>query len=418
MDQFDIPTGARWDDEIEKALQKCEIFLLIMTPASIASENAKDEVGYAIDHGKFILPVLLKDCTIPLRLRRMQYVDFRDKSFDEGLTSAKELLSKLENEVEKTTATAENPDGEKTLQTLSPTGTNEPKTVPSHNTTARHQAPYNPVRKGKRTKTLVRMGVGIIILGLLLVVGFTIKPLLFVSTSAPTQPPIIIYPTQTSLPTSTLEPTVVSFTQTPTRLRYFTEEFDQSKNWDSDWALQFRHGNSIKQNSFDYWVSDGELRFNLNDEYVWDYFFYNPDFIYNNVELEIRVANLISTDTLGLICQYSELGWYEIDINGGGEYYVRFVDNLDSRIDEPRYELKFGSIPGFKYSTTKTQENTLRIICDGNSLSLNINERDIFTNYSSSMYFLEQGQIGIAVRSYENYPVNFAVKSITVREPQ
>ena len=40
LDQFDIPTGKRWDDEIEKALRECEIFLIIMTPASTASENA------------------------------------------------------------------------------------------------------------------------------------------------------------------------------------------------------------------------------------------------------------------------------------------------------------------------------------------------------------------------------------------
>ena len=57
LDQLDIPTGARWDDEIEKALSECGIFMAILTPASIASENAKDEFGYAIDHGKRILPI-------------------------------------------------------------------------------------------------------------------------------------------------------------------------------------------------------------------------------------------------------------------------------------------------------------------------------------------------------------------------
>jgi hypothetical protein len=65
LDQLDIPTGARWDDEIEKALNECSIFLAILTPAFIESENAKDEIGYAIDHGKRILPVLLEECEIP-----------------------------------------------------------------------------------------------------------------------------------------------------------------------------------------------------------------------------------------------------------------------------------------------------------------------------------------------------------------
>jgi len=99
FDQLDIPTGARWDDEVEKALRECSIFMVILTPASIASENVKDEIGYAIDHGKRILPVLLEDCDVPLRLRRFQYVDFTTKSFEEGFESAKELLGDLVEEV-------------------------------------------------------------------------------------------------------------------------------------------------------------------------------------------------------------------------------------------------------------------------------------------------------------------------------
>ena len=72
LDQLDIPTGARWDDEVEKALREHEIFLIILTPASVSSENVKDEIGYAIDHGKRIMPVLLEACDVPLRLRRFQ----------------------------------------------------------------------------------------------------------------------------------------------------------------------------------------------------------------------------------------------------------------------------------------------------------------------------------------------------------
>jgi len=99
FDLMDIPTGSRWDDEVENALRDCSIFMIILTPASIASENVKDEIGYAIDHGKRILPVLLEDCDVPLRLRRFQYVDFTSKSFEEGFESAKDLLGDLIDEV-------------------------------------------------------------------------------------------------------------------------------------------------------------------------------------------------------------------------------------------------------------------------------------------------------------------------------
>ena len=95
LDQLDIPLGARWDVELEKALAESEIFMIIMTPDSIASENVRDEIGYAIDTGKRFLPIMLETCNVPLRLRRFQYVDFSTKSFEDGVESAKRLLRGL-----------------------------------------------------------------------------------------------------------------------------------------------------------------------------------------------------------------------------------------------------------------------------------------------------------------------------------
>ncbi len=95
LDQLDIPAGSRWDREVERALKESEIFMIILTQASVDSENVMDEIGYAIDTRKRFLPVLLEDCDVPLRLRRFQYVDFTTKSFDEGVESAKELLRSL-----------------------------------------------------------------------------------------------------------------------------------------------------------------------------------------------------------------------------------------------------------------------------------------------------------------------------------
>lgn len=78
LDQLDIPTGARWDDQIQAALEKCSYFLVVLSPVSVASQNVKDEIGLALDNNKTIMPVLYQDVTIPLRLRRFQYIDFRE----------------------------------------------------------------------------------------------------------------------------------------------------------------------------------------------------------------------------------------------------------------------------------------------------------------------------------------------------
>ncbi len=98
LDQLDIPAGARWDDEVERALTESEIFMVILTSKSTASNNVKDEIGFAIDNSKRILPVLLENVNVPLRLRRFQYVDFTNMPYKQGIEMAKELLRRLLNE--------------------------------------------------------------------------------------------------------------------------------------------------------------------------------------------------------------------------------------------------------------------------------------------------------------------------------
>lgn len=98
LDQLDIPTGSRWDDEVERALERCDIFMVILTPNSITSNNVKDEIGYAIDSNKQILPILLENAKVPFRLRRFQYVDFTNITYPEGIERSEQLLWKILNE--------------------------------------------------------------------------------------------------------------------------------------------------------------------------------------------------------------------------------------------------------------------------------------------------------------------------------
>lgn len=75
LDQTDIPSGRRWDEAIEQALAACEQVIVVLSETSVSSQNVMDEVSYAIDEGKRVIPVIIRACRIPLRLRRMQYVD-------------------------------------------------------------------------------------------------------------------------------------------------------------------------------------------------------------------------------------------------------------------------------------------------------------------------------------------------------
>jgi len=50
--------------------------IVVLSPESVASNNVMDEVSYALEENKLVIPVLRKDCSIPFRLRRVQRIDF------------------------------------------------------------------------------------------------------------------------------------------------------------------------------------------------------------------------------------------------------------------------------------------------------------------------------------------------------
>jgi len=94
LDQMDIPAGQRWDRAVEDALKSCPRLIVILSPASVDSTNVMDEVSFALEEKKTVIPIICKDCEVPFRLRRVQYVDFR-KDYARGL---KELLKTLNPE--------------------------------------------------------------------------------------------------------------------------------------------------------------------------------------------------------------------------------------------------------------------------------------------------------------------------------
>ena len=75
VDQLDIRPSEHWDKAIERAVRECRGLVVILSPRSAASDNVADEISFAIDHGKSVLPVMIERCGLPLRITRMQLVD-------------------------------------------------------------------------------------------------------------------------------------------------------------------------------------------------------------------------------------------------------------------------------------------------------------------------------------------------------
>jgi len=91
LDLVDIVPGQRWDQAVEGALASCPQLVVILSPASVKSRDVMDEVSFALEENKTVIPVISEDCSIPFRLRRLQYLDFRN-NYDRGL---KDLLKAL-----------------------------------------------------------------------------------------------------------------------------------------------------------------------------------------------------------------------------------------------------------------------------------------------------------------------------------
>ena len=85
MDLFDIPAGTRWPDEIDRALQGSEVVLGVLSPASLASENVKNEWDWAIARKKRLILLMVESCELPFHYVSINYLDFasdREGSFE------------------------------------------------------------------------------------------------------------------------------------------------------------------------------------------------------------------------------------------------------------------------------------------------------------------------------------------------
>lgn len=73
--------GQRWWDNILANIRECDIFLFALSPESWASEACKSELGYVVQLGKPILPVLVADGInlnlLPHPLNEIQITDCR-----------------------------------------------------------------------------------------------------------------------------------------------------------------------------------------------------------------------------------------------------------------------------------------------------------------------------------------------------
>jgi hypothetical protein len=402
LDQLDIPTGARWDDEVEAALEACKIFMIILSPESLQSQNVKDEVGYAIDSGKDILPVKIKSGEIPFRLRRFQYVDFSKQSYNENLKEIKSLLTAMGNipvakEAKKESLDAEGSSTQKKIKAITP---DPSPTIPTTKKTETADFPRRstPVPRG--------LLIGIAAVAILAIAGVIVRSLGAQGSAA--TPPTEEVPVAQTLPTEHFTAQPIPDTgqaSTPTEPGppgAFLMEFNGSSDL-ADWQ------NSVlgtgRRTKVEVSPSNDGLIFHLDDPDLRAYYIYEPA-IYGNVVIRIKAENLgQNTYQISLVCRMNAEGtqWYEYRIIGGGLW------NLYD------YSGKYHSLTNggtFALNPGKSI-NEYEMRCLGDQLSLRINSEEV-SAYQIKKNLYAEGQVGFSISSGKVFPIDMKVLEFEV----
>ena len=112
-----------------------------------------------------------------------------------------------------------------------------------------------------------------------------------------------------------------------------------------------------------------------------------------DVRLEMAVETIAgpNRNNISLICRYSEMGWYEFNMGSDGLWSIRI-----SRGEAGPYELLADG--GSNYINLKRARNEMTAECEGDRLSLYINDEFIHSVTDSE---LREGQVGFALSTFD-----------------
>ena len=141
------------------------------------------------------------------------------------------------------------------------------------------------------------------------------------------------------------------------------------------------------------------LIFDLQGKGAWVYATYEP-FTYADVRLDVRVGNRGSNNNnVSLFCRKSDAGWYEFDIANNGMYEILF-----GKIVGETVEYTLIADGGSVEINAGMAENEYGILCQGNTLTLFINGKEV-RSLVDNKYLLPEGKVGISVSSFRDVPV-------------
>jgi hypothetical protein len=217
--------------------------------------------------------------------------------------------------------------------------------------------------------------------------------------------PTIAPPTQPEPATATITFTPApTLTATPIPL-YFTDDFNTGDT--SAWT-SFQTGGEIPPTLA---IENGLLRFDLASPNSWYYAIHSVH-EYEDVYVAAKFSGP-PTGSTGLICRYSESGWYEFNITSDGTYNVLFGQLLGESVAN---YLPIASDPS-EYLTPGVMDYEIGLLCQQNFLSLFINEK-LFRKLDVTRFALTTGKAGVAAASFDEVPAIVTLDWFKVSTPQ
>ncbi len=90
VDRVQLRAGTDWTNEVNRAIEQADAILVVMSKTSIESSWVADEVDLAmhlrVTDRRLIMPLLIEDVEMPLRLGVFPYIDFRGE-YQKGLNA-------------------------------------------------------------------------------------------------------------------------------------------------------------------------------------------------------------------------------------------------------------------------------------------------------------------------------------------
>ncbi len=209
------------------------------------------------------------------------------------------------------------------------------------------------------------------------------------------------------------EQTTVAVPSVTSAQQFYAEEFDTE---DNNWEYLMVNGSTTQIVNDSAGVmpmrtAGGLLVFDLKNKGALAYAIYEP-FTYTDVRLDIKVGNRgTNNNNINLICRKSDAGWYEFDVASNGLYEIFFAKPVGDAVQYTR--IADGGSNNIK---TGWAVNEYGIVCQGNTLVLNINGAEA-RRLEDKKYLLPEGKVGLSVSSLKDAPVTVDLYWASITQP-